>query len=267
MNAKVHTPAYAEIWNGVVRHKFRILLAVFAAAAITLILSLLLPKTYEGVLLIRIGQITIVDRDPLPIEQPKVVLDRLKNPAFLQRVSERAFKARDRKVEFHTRGLPAGTMEIRSRQGSMSDTMAVLQAAFIELRAAHEQIATPYMDAIREALAEAKAGIDAAKVQQKKSLERMAATTPLTDQRAILTVMVNEIVRTDISDLRDNEMALKRSLLPPFTFMTDMVEPIYVDNEPIFPHPLLNVVLAVLVVLAISVFIIALQALQVRDDK
>lgn len=267
MNASVRKPAYLEIWNGVVRYRFRISLALFAVAAFTLIVSALLPKTYEGVLLIRIGQITIADREPVPIEQPKVVLDRLKNPAFLRRVSERAFKAPDNRLQFLTRGLPASTMEIKTRARSMQDANAALQAAFIELRAAHEQISSPYIAAVREALTEAAFEIQAIQAQQKQALARIAATASLTDQRAILEVMTREAVRADISDLRDKEMSLRRSLLPPFTYMTDMVEPIYADKEPIFPDPLLNVVLAVLVVLAISVFLIALQTLQTRDDN
>lgn len=266
MKASVRTPAYVEIWNGVVRYRLHISLALFAAAAFTLIVSALLPKTYEGVLLIRIGQITIADREPVPIEQPKVVLDRLKNPAFLRRVSERAFKAPDNRLQFLTRGLPAGTMEIKTRAGSMQDASAALQAAFIELRAAHEQIATPYITAVNEALAEATSRIDAIQAQHKHALARIAATAALTDQRAILAAMTSEAVRADISDLRDKEMSLRRALLPPFTYMTDMVEPIYADSNPIFPDPVLNAVLAVLVVLAISVFLIALQTLQARDD-
>lgn len=266
MNTKIPVPAYVEIWSGVVRHRFRISLTLFAVAAFTLIVSLLLPKTYEGILLIRIGQITVADRAPVPIEQPKVVLDRLKNPAFLRRVSERAFQAPDKDLEFLTRGLPAGTMEIKTRARSMQDANAALQAAFIELRAAHEQISSPYIAAVREALTEAASDIQAIQAQQKHALARIAATAALTDQRAILAAMTSEAVRADISDLRDKEMSLRRALLPPFTYMTDMVEPIYADSDPIFPDPVLNAVLAVLAVLAISVFLIALQTLQARDD-
>lgn len=266
MNTNVRAPAYIAIWNGIVKNRSRILIASFAAAVISLAASALLPKTYEGVLLIRIGQITTTDRNPVPIEQPKVVLDRLRNPAFLQRVSERAFQARDLDLEFYTRGLPASTMEIKAREGSVREVTAALQAAFIEIRAAHEQIASPYMATVRDAVADAQVRMDGIRAKQKDALARMGATAALTDQRAILAAMANETVQADISDLRDKEMSLRRSLLPPFTYMTEMVEPIYASSDAISPDPILNTLLTVLVVLAISIFLVALQVLQAPSD-
>ena len=267
MNAKVRKPAHIEIWCGVVRYRFRILWALFALPVVTLAMSLLGPKVYEGVLLIRIGQITISERQPVPIELPKVVLDRLKNPAFLRRVSERAFKVHDKQLEFLTRGLPASTLEIKVRARSAQDARAALEAVFVELRAAHEQIAGPYIKEVNEALTAATLRIQTIDAQRRRALARIAATAALTDQRVILATMASEALEADISELRNEEMSLRRSLLPPFTYMTDMVEPIYADDEPIFPKPVLNVVLAVVVVLAISIFVVALQVLQKQDES
>lgn len=266
MNARSSAPLYIELWNGFLASKPRILAVMATVAALTLVVSLVLPKTYEGVLLIRIGQISIDGQAAIPIEDPRVVLDRLRNPAFLQRVAERVYKRPEKNLELYTRGAPARTMEIRARRGSIRESAEVLQATFVELRSAHEEIAAPYMTISSKAIHDMGAKISSVELQQKKALERIAATTAWSNEKSVMGLLVGQIVRSDIADLREKEMNLRLSLAAPFTYMTDMVEPIYVDEEPVYPKPLLNVIVAIAIVLAVSVFLIGLRVLQSKAN-
>lgn len=266
MSPRSSAPLYIELWNGFRANKFRILAAVVTVAVLTLMVSLVLPKTYEGVLLIRIGQISIDGQTPTPIEEPRVVLDRLRNAAFLQRVAERVYRRPEKELALYTRGTPARTMEIRARRGSVRESADVLQATFVELRSAHEAIAAPYMTISQKAVDEMAAKIGHVELQQKKALERIASTAAWSNEKSVMGLLVGEIVRSDIADLREKEMNLRLSLAAPFTYMTEMVEPIYVDDEPIYPKPLLNVIVAIVLVIAISVFLIGLRVLQSKES-
>ena len=260
-------PLSIELWNGFRANKLRVLVVMVTVVLLTLVVSLVIPKTYEGVLLVRIGQISIDGQTASPIEEPRVVLDRLRNAAFLQRVAERVYKQPKKELELYTRGTPARTMEIRARRRSVRESADVLQATFLELRSAHEAIAAPYMTISQKAVDEMAAKISHAELQQKKALERIASTTAWSNEKSVMGLLVGQIVRADIAGLRDKEMSLRLSLTAPFTYMTDMVEPIYVDEEPIYPKPLLNVIVAIVIVLALSVFLIGLRVLQSKESN
>lgn len=252
---------YAEVWREAVRARWHILSAVLVAMVLALVVSIVVPASYEAVMLVRIGQVAKSVEEAVPIEPPKTVLDRLRYPSFKNRVvASVSGIERARKLWIRAQLLGnSNVVEIRLRGRSVSEVSNIASTALDELKASHSRIASATLTVLHDDLERVSASLESASKQLHRARGMISAANPAGGQSTILASLLTEYLQAEISDLREKQAALRRSLEFPFTYMTDIIEPIYVDPEPIFPNIVLNMLLAAFAGMMASLLVIVVR--------
>lgn len=249
---------YGDVWRQITQARLHIIVAVLVAMALAFVVSIVVPPSYEAVMLVRIGQMSEPKHAPVALEMPKTVLDRLHNPSFKNRVVTRVFGVKHtRKLWIRAQSLlNSNVVEIKVRGGSVTEANQIAKAVLDELKLSHQSIASTFMSVLRDDLDDVSESLKAASIQQSRAFKSISTATSLGSQSGILLSLLTEYLQSEISALRDRQAALRRSLEFPFTYMTDTIEPIYVDAEPVAPNMALNMVLAAFAALLLSVLVI-----------
>lgn len=253
--------SYSEVWREAARAKQYILFAALGAMALAFVVSIMVRPLYEAVMLVRIGQIAKSIQEAVPIEPPKTVLDRLRYPSFKKRVVLSVHGVgNERKLWMRAQLLASSNVvEIRVRGNSISEVNKIANAVLEELKTSHSRIASAALTVMHDNLEVVSASLKIASTQLDKARGVISATNPGSGQSAILASLLTEYLQAEVGSLRERQAALRRSLEFPFTYMTDIIEPVYVDAEPIFPNTALNVLLAAFAGIMVSILAIVMR--------
>lgn len=257
---------YGEVWGKLIGARLYIVIAVSFAMALAFVVSIVIPASYEAVMLVRIGQIAASKQEPVLLETPKAVLDRLRYPSFKNRVLIRVFGIeKSRKLWIRAQSLlNSNVVEIRVRGISVAEADKIAEAVLEELKVSHNRIASSALSILRDDLKSVSESLRIASIQQAKAFNMMSTRKILGDQSAILLSLLTEYLQSEIGALRDRQAVLRRSLEFPFTYMTDSIEPIYANPDPVFPDTPLNVVLAAFAALLLSILAIVVRLVRAK---
>lgn len=233
-------------------------LALGVAAAGTGIV--LLPKKYEAVALIRVGQIAQVNGSgsytvvSQPIEPPAQAMERMGTAQFQRRVAEalgdqawlqdieRSSLAKAYSLELVKNGQEPNQVPLIELRVPGHNTDAALK----KLEAVAEELGRTHSEPAEAVAGQLRANLDLARVrlaETERTLAEVAKALQATDTKAnrLTSEMILPFFRLEkesqIFVQRQMIMALEVALRAPATRPTQLIEAAYVPAKPVFPKP------------------------------
>lgn len=241
------------------RHARIVALSCVAGLLAGLVLAAFLPTSYEGVGIVRMGQVALssVPADVRLVELPSQAAARVKLPSFLAgtQLGETAAAGKDVAGRVVARPVrDTNLLEIRYRAGTEEAARRGVQVVYEHLRQRHEELARP----ARQRLAEQLQAVQALRSQaEARRTEMLQKVGPIPAAAAVVQLAFTG----EQGDLQQRELALRAALQEPGTQPTTLTEAIMVDQRTRSPKLIMLGVLGLAAGLALG------AALAVRRER
>lgn len=214
---------------------------------------------WESSAVVQMGQVgqAEVGKATATVETPPRAIERMKTPTFQNDVlaSIGISTADDNaKARLYRRSLrlrqPPGTdlIELRIRAYSLDEARHLAEATVEQLRKSHDKLALPSIDSLRKQLDDVIRQLERAQKERESLVSQVAAghEVDARNRFAESALLGQMITRRDeeLRQLHERRLMLEERLGPAGTYPTSLIEDAYVGKRPVFPRPVLTVVLA-----------------------
>jgi capsular polysaccharide biosynthesis protein len=253
-------PAFLQFWHLIVRRRAWVLATLALSVLTALVAIQIIEPSWEAKAIVQVGQTGQLEPDVRPpqlIESTPRVVERLKSRSFQDGVltsielrADAQSNAADLfRATLRVAAIPnADLIEITVRGYSREEAKQFAEGLVTRLKAKHIELARPTVAKLEDQLSAVKRDATGVREQLEQSSrlgelskrERGAEYVARNLLAKNVVVALEERIRT----LNTKRLILEEQLSPTRTFPTDLLEPIYVPNDPVAPRKLLTLVLA-----------------------
>lgn len=227
----------------------RLLLLALAGAIVAGGVATLLPKKWEAVALVKVGEVGSLDGKSLPVESVLRAADRVRSQAFLETALRRvdgpdARIARNSVVVNALRG--SELLEIRVSGPTPDAARSAAMAMLSQLAEEHGRLEEPLVRMLRQQLQLTDDALASAFTERSNLLERVNRAAELQPRdrftESIVLAMLLGDKDEDIRELRDRRLKVEAALSPLRTASTGLLSEIFVPVSHSYPNRLLFVI-------------------------
>lgn len=236
-----------------IQNNFRRLIVVtLIGGFLGLAIAFLLPEQWEARALVRVGRIGNVGNvgnvgnAGSPIEEPLLILERVKTQSFQNDVLKRldlvaissgakpkisfgTIKAQLEKSELVKLTLKGGSQDVVKQQ---------MNAVINELIDVHYKMSASTINYLQQELKSIDLALKNSNVESERLKKLLNKSNSLSERSLSQAVLISSLLlmrEGELRNLRDSKRMLELQLRPERTFTTDIFEKIEVSTEPVFP--------------------------------